>query len=339
MLSLLEPDTTNRRAWDSIRSFILYVEHWDAPGLSTSELLQLPPVTNFTLCPPADIPAYFTLETPIIMQERLTSFEFICTGAGYGVHLLSALQSCINLEKLTIDMEFVSRFIKDRRHPIIQSLSPKGFLLPRLQHLKMAHLTRPAMAEFLEFLVAPTLASLDLGFEDLRQAEDTGVRNRDQLPSFNFFFRRPQNLNTKHTLRSFTLRGIATMDWQLKNALSAWPELVHLKLENVFFQADGGPGSGLATPNIGQNLTPSDGGAPLLNLDYLRNLEILELHGLDSDFPIQTALWAVRETVNLKKVDITYRAPSPKWGSELHEIASGLRSDNPGIEVRIEPYL
>ncbi|KAJ2929222.1 hypothetical protein H1R20_g7872, partial [Candolleomyces eurysporus] len=302
--------TVEPRPWDSINSLKLYFyDAWSEPEPQNPH-----PDSIFNYLPPtvSNLDLYLGykdgmvatndqlhLHIPEIILANLTTFTF--SYDWNGTMMLKILQSCTNVENLSLD--FLGSSLKYEDTPFIEGAFQEGLLLPKVRTL---HLDRilPKMVNFVQALRTPSLVELHFTFH----TKITDPRSFSDLACISDKFAGHVlslvgRSGCQGTLRKFRLNSANISNSQLTLILLNLPFLTHLTLDNTFFDP---------TPFGDVDLVY--GPAP----PFLPCLEVLELLRLSSDFPhgdIEFFAIVRRESQeppgSLKKLVMTFRTHRP----------------------------
>jgi hypothetical protein len=219
-------------AWDAIGSLRLKFTAlgWNEPlDLDPNDTIyhHLPPVASLDLSLPKvvaiDDEELPQLYIPDTFLAHLTTLTLKCDWEGNSI--ITALQSCINLESFTLDSDADPTFGFDEfSHPLLED----GLVLPKLRTLRFRHVQEEPMAQFLDLINAPRLEDLDICFNcwDGDEKPDSGNMGPYILAAIN---------RGGCALQRLRLHYVAFDDKELLNLLKKLPSLKHLCLENVTF--------------------------------------------------------------------------------------------------------
>jgi hypothetical protein len=314
-------------AWDAIGSLRLKftASGWNEPlDLDPNDTIyhHLPPVASLDL----SLPKEGTIETideeapqlyiPVTFLAHLTTLTLKCDWEGNSI--ITALQSCINLESFTLDSDASPNFGFDEDE-FSQPLLEDGLVLPKLRTLRFRHVQEEPLAQFLDLVNAPMLEDLDICFNywDGGEKPDSGNMGSHILAAIN---------RGGCALQRLRLHFVALDNEELLNLLKKLPSLKHLCLENVTFDL-----------NVFRELKSKE---------CLRNLEVLEL--VDPQVPKMGKLYHLlcdflqafthrksrppkRIPSSVKKFRLVLREPEPLDFQYLEREGRRFRSD--GMEV------
>ncbi|RXW22976.1 hypothetical protein EST38_g2863 [Candolleomyces aberdarensis] len=302
-----------QRPWDSVKKFTLSLQTDcnEPPPPSESIYKLLPPsVTSFHLTLPSawDITAgewelqdiFFTmpLHVPSSFLETLTTFFISCNWPGR--QLFEVLQKCVNVLALTIDLQHEGPPY-DLQDPFFLNLSDVRLVLPEVRTLRI-HRCTPAGIHVLDFLQAPRLVALDLGFQGGGASE---------LSAYHDFIEILQNLllesECEETFQSFRLANARIKTQELKRLFSSslCSIVIHLTLEDVTLVDE------LEYWDLYRFLSWPD------HLPFLKTLELLRLPRLRSY--IHELLDFLKERQPLEKRDGKVVLPTDGSGVSLLE--------------------
>ncbi|RXW25453.1 hypothetical protein EST38_g446 [Candolleomyces aberdarensis] len=302
--------TVERRPWDSINSLqVAFHDAWSEPGPqdshSDSIFSHIPPAVstlNLHLGYKEKIVAInneLHLHIPETVLTNLTTFTF--SYDWNGTMMLKLLQSCTNVENLTLD--FKGSFMEYEDTPFTQGAFQEGLLLPKVRTL---HLDRmlPDIVYFLRALRTPSLVELHLSFYT-EITDPVAFTDLAYIPD-NFaahVLSLVQRSGCQGSLRKFRLNSANIPNLQLTTILVNLPSLTHLTLDNTFFD-----------PTPFGDITYVYSKAP----QFLPCLEVFELLRLSPDFPhddIQFFAISRRESRepprSLKRLTMTFRTHTP----------------------------
>ncbi|RXW25431.1 hypothetical protein EST38_g435 [Candolleomyces aberdarensis] len=293
------------RPWDSIKSLeVRFYDVWDEPGPQDSH-----PDSIFKHIPPTVSSLYLYLEDrddivaindglhlhiPEIVLTNLTTFTFSCDWDG--TMMLQILQSCTNVENLTLDFRGSSVAFQDA--PLLREA---GLLLPKVRILHLDQIISGAVSS-IQALRTPSLVELRISFvTDV--IHPVAFTNRayvsDNFASSVLSFVRASGC--QGSLRKFRFDSISIPNPQLVAILTNLPFLTHLALDNTFFD-----------PTPFGKYDYVYGGSALLPC-----LAVLELLRLPPDFPRDAmSHFAVARKLELppgglKKFVMTFRKYQP----------------------------
>ncbi|KAF5310383.1 hypothetical protein D9611_012080 [Ephemerocybe angulata] len=244
--------------WDTLRSFRLQCPYqegreWDEPFV----FQYIPFVTSLDVEFPSDLVVGVEGDgdpmviIPVKLLNQLTTFtiEF----DWYGTEIFSLLESCKNLETLTITC--ASRFnLFDEREPKLLGLAKSRVVLPKVRKFSIG---RSETSSILKYLAMPALSDLDLDLE-----YGSVVDDKFGATLYDFF----RASNASESLQALRISNIEVPAADLRHCLSNLPLLKGLTLQWVEF------GDKLfETTGENQDLVISP------NLPSLEHLELLSL--------------------------------------------------------------
>ncbi|KAF6745455.1 hypothetical protein DFP72DRAFT_974188 [Ephemerocybe angulata] len=252
--------------WDTLRSFRLQCPY-QLDGESFV-IQHLPFVTSLNIEFPSDLVVGVEGDgdpmviIPVKLLNQLTTFaiEF----DWYGTEIFSLLESCKNLETLTITC--ASRFdLFDEREPKLLGLAKSRVVLPKVRKFSIG---RSETSSILKYLAMPALTDLDLDLEYGREVDDKfGATLHD-------FFRAS---NASESLQALRISNIEVPAADLRHCLSNLPLLKGLTLQWVEF---------------GDKLFETTGeNQDLVISPNLPSLEHLKLLSLPRTYEYQSELW------------------------------------------------
>ncbi|KAF5311569.1 hypothetical protein D9611_009501 [Ephemerocybe angulata] len=213
--------------WDTLRSFRLQCPYqegreWDEPFV----FQHLPFVASLNIEFPSDLVVGVEGDgdpmviIPVKLLNQLTTFAIELDW--YGTEIFSLLESCKNLETLTITCG--SRFdLFDEREPKLLGLAKSRVVLPKVQKFSIG---RSETSSILKYLAMPALSDLDLDLEYGRIVDDKfGATLHD-------FFRAS---NASEGLQALRISNTDVPAADLRHCLSNLPLLKGLTLQWVEF--------------------------------------------------------------------------------------------------------
>ncbi|KAF6745954.1 hypothetical protein DFP72DRAFT_923684 [Ephemerocybe angulata] len=276
--------------WDTLRSFRLeciYEESQEGDELFLFS--HLPFVTSLNIELPSNLVVGVEgdgdpmVTIPVKLLNQLTTFaiEF----DWYGTEIFSLLESCKNLETLTITCS--SRFhLFDEHEPKLLGLAKSRVVLPKVRKFSIG---RSKSSSILKYLAMPALSDLDLDLEYGREVDDKfGATLHD-------FFRAS---NASESLQALRISNTEVPAADLRYCLSNLPLLKDLNLDGVEF------GDKLfETTGENQDLVVSP------NLPSLEHLTMLYL---PRTYEYQSELWDFSEAKRYGPCNLTmsYRPPT-----------------------------
>ncbi|RXW23519.1 hypothetical protein EST38_g2340 [Candolleomyces aberdarensis] len=289
----------------------------------------MPPVTSLDLSLPqaARIPTIGgslpILFIPNAILARLKTFTLKCDWEGNSI--LTTLQSCTNLENLSLDFDSDADILFSENE-FNQAL---GLVLPKLRILRFRHVPEDPMSQFLDMLNAPELEELDICGNVWDDGEKDEARDWDEhiLAA------------TKRggcSLRRLRIHFVAFEYKELYNLLGNLPSLKHLCLEKVTFDFQ-----------VFRSLK---------SVERLRNLEVLELldpptsevgnlmyllHEFFQDsvpFVNRQRLGTERKLSSVKRLRLVLREPQPLDLQQLERKGCQFRRDGMEVSISSIPY-
>ncbi|RXW23502.1 hypothetical protein EST38_g2339 [Candolleomyces aberdarensis] len=293
----------------------------------------MPPVTSLDLSLPeaarietidGSLPSLFI---PNAVLAHLKTFTLKCDWEGNNI--LTTLQSCTNLENLTLDFDSDDGVMFDEDE-FNQALSKDGLVLPKLRTLRFRHVLEEQVCEFLDLLNAPELEELDICGRYWDDSEKYDARNWDGhiLAA------------TKRggcTLRRLRIHFVTFENKELYNLLSNLPSLERLCLENVTFDLTifRSLKSGECLPNL-EVLELLD-----LPTSEVGNLEYSLLHEffLDSIPSVFRKRRGIEPKISsVKRLRLVLREPQPLDLRPLERGSHQFKRDGMEVSISSIPY-
>ncbi|KAJ2926633.1 hypothetical protein H1R20_g10463, partial [Candolleomyces eurysporus] len=268
-----------RRSWDLIRSLELVVHRewreYFQPGENI--FVNVPPVTSFSLHLPSRDSAFpdfdeedqavESLRIPESLLTRLKTFELGCDWDGSLI--LSILNSCTNVEVLTLDSQMTCLDYLETE--LYRQANEVGIALPNVRTLRLRHL-HPGSADFLPLIKTPSLVELDISFKTYEKDPTAFMYRYSSDNSFSgFFLDFLDKSRIPEGLRRLRIHSVIMSNEELQTSFACITSLTHLTLDDVDFKPN-------LLDALGKN--PED-------YIYLPNLDTLELLHLDADFPVK----------------------------------------------------
>ncbi|RXW15784.1 hypothetical protein EST38_g10068 [Candolleomyces aberdarensis] len=303
-----------RRPWDLIRSLelVVYREWREYVHPGGNIFVDVPPVTSLSLHLPSRDTAFpdfdeedqavESLHIPESLLTRLKTLELGCDWDGSLV--LSILNSCTNVEVLTLDFQMTCMDYLDTE--VHRQAKEVGLALPNVRILRLRHLD-PGSVEFLSLIKTPSLVELDISFKTYEKDPTAYMYRYPPDSSFSsFFLDFLEKSRIPEGLRRLRIHSAIMSNEELQNAFACITSLTHLTLDDVDFKPD-------LLDTLGRN--PED-------YIYLPNLETLELLHLEADFPVKNLYEFVKSRLvlpwtpdleipvrQIKKLRISQRKP------------------------------
>jgi hypothetical protein len=140
------------------------------------------------------------------------------------VWLARALEHCVNVESLTLDLEDSPWSYEDDADA--DRYRRSGILIPKVRILRLRDAFALAM-DVLDFLRAPKLVELDIHFSTDDPADDLEWQLATPVHAF------VERSGCGKTLRSFSLRNVEIDAEELLDTLNGLPFVTHITLEDV----------------------------------------------------------------------------------------------------------